>query len=193
MARGGVRFCQKRLARKNTMVMTHKAAPKVSLLGLFVTTLVIARPGPSSCPALALPPDEDEVKAKTAHVKVYQLAPTAGVQKAGSAPAAKSEGSGVSFFGEAPALEAMKGHGQATQPEPPTPPAAPDARPRLQRPQSRRRPPAPRPPRSIVALRTVHPAQRAATSRSDLEALKEGRTAAADTSSPRASSKPSTA
>jgi|GEM_PF-1880133 len=111
----------KRLARRITMVMTHKSAPRMSMLGVFVTTLVVAT-GAFVMPGLACPP-EDEAKAKAkaaelARVKVKLRTPEARAPKAGEPE--------VIFYGEAPALEAMRERG-VVAPTPPTPPTPPTA------------------------------------------------------------------
>jgi flagellar motility protein MotE (MotC chaperone) len=119
-------------------------------------------------PALACPPDEDEVKAKATHAKA---------EKAPKAKAGATAPSGTMFFGEAPALEAMKG-GQAAPaaPTPPVPPAAPTPPTPPKAPKPARAPQAPvtifsaPAPPGTPAL-APQPAQPA-----DLESLKAGRT-----------------
>jgi beta-lactamase regulating signal transducer with metallopeptidase domain len=153
----------KRLARRITMVMTHRAAPRVSILGVCFTAMVIGV-GAFVMPALACPPDEDEVKAKATHAKA---------EKAPKAKAGATAPAGTMFFGEAPALEAMKG-GQAapTAPVPPVQPAAPAP------PAPPKAPKAPKAPMAYLSVPAPgtpalapQPAQPA-----DLESLKVGRT-----------------
>jgi hypothetical protein len=155
----------KRLARRITMVMTHKAAPKVSIFGVFATALVIAT-GAFVMPGLACPPEDEEAKAKTPHANSV----VAVKAQNGVAPKAASKSdSGVTFFGEAPALEAMKG--QPTPPTPPTAPTAPTA------PMPARAPKAPKPPVAVMSAPALaQPTQPAPPAMVDLEALKEGRT-----------------
>ncbi len=153
----------KRLARRITMVMTHKAAPKVSMLGVFATALVIAA-GAFVMPGLACPPDDEEAKAKTPNAKGYV---TVQAQNGVAPKAASSSDSGATFFGEAPALEAMKG---GAQPTPPTPPAAPTA------PMAPRAPKAPKPPLAVLSAPALAQPTEPAPAMVDLEALKEGRT-----------------
>jgi beta-lactamase regulating signal transducer with metallopeptidase domain len=180
---GVVSGSAKRLARRITMVMTHKAAPRMSMLGVFVTTVLLGT-GAFVMPGLACPP-EDEANAKKAKARVYYApkaaagqpanvyvapspAPRAGGQRvfvtptppappAPPAPPGAAQG-GVHFFGEAPALEAMRART-------PTPPAAPSAP---------RAPKAPKPAKAVkpgVAVAAPMPAPQV----SSLEALKEGR------------------
>jgi beta-lactamase regulating signal transducer with metallopeptidase domain len=162
----------KRLARRITMVMTHKSAPRVSMLGLCVTALVIAA-GTFVMPSLACPPDDEETKAKTPHAKVY-AAPT---PQPGQAP--KAAGPSVTFFGEAPALDAMRERPQVA-PAPPAPPGAPAVAPAA--PLAPAAPRAPQPgqppqPKGPVGAYSVFPGQAMAPAEGvvDLEALKEGR------------------
>jgi beta-lactamase regulating signal transducer with metallopeptidase domain len=166
----------KRLARRITMVMTHKAAPRVSMLGLCVTALVIAT-GTFVMPSLACPPDDEETKAKSTHVKPA-VAPVA--KQKNKTP--KAAGQDVTFFGEAPALEAMKERPQVA-PVPPTPPTAPTpaVAPRAPFPpmapgipQPAQPPRAPQPPVAIFSPFSGQ-ASAPAVAALDLESLKEGR------------------
>lgn len=152
----------KRLARRITMVMTHKSAPRMSMLGVFVTTLIVAT-GAFVMPGLACPP-EDEAKAKA---KAEQLA-----KARARTPRASSGEAGPTFFGEAPALEAMRGGGVGVAvPVPPQPAQAPRA------PKPPKAPKAPKPPTPpAAALAPVAPfAAPQTVATLDLESLKEGR------------------
>ena len=101
------------------MVMTQKSRPKASAVGTFLAMGVIAA-GMFVMPGLACPPDEQANskaatkvqvagKVSTARASKNMLTPSkvdpsspVGVTSVGGAPA-------VTFFGEAPALEAMRG------------------------------------------------------------------------------------
>lgn len=116
----------RRLARRITMVMTQKAAPRLSRIGACVAALVVTT-GTFVMPGLACPPE----KAKSTHESTH-----ASKHKSKHEKVETTEAPDVTFFGEAPALEAMRGHGPgAAPPAQPTPPAEPRA------------PNAPRPPK----------------------------------------------
>lgn len=115
------------------MVMTQRPAPRVSMVGVTLACLIAAA-GAFVTPGLACPPEGQ--KTSEVKVKVYR----AQKQKAGSAAGAGPSEGGVEFFGEAPALEALKRRGalgnDAIAPTPPPSiafPAAPRA-PRAPRP-----------------------------------------------------------
>jgi len=146
----------------------------VSILGVFFTAMVIGV-GAFVMPALACPPDEDEVKSKASQNKAH-AAPVAKVRTLKPGQTAPTPPPTVQFFGEAPALEAMKdGQAAPVAPQPPTPPTAPT--PRTPKPAK-----APQPPAAFysVPAQPAMPAPPALTPQpgpaTDLEALKIGRT-----------------
>ncbi|MGE3108079.1 MAG: M56 family metallopeptidase [Phycisphaerales bacterium] len=115
----------KRLARRLTMVMTQKSRPRASVVGSFLAIGVIAA-GMFVMPGLACPPDE-QAKAKAPKATTTsRIVTLAGQDKAkveaeceascaAACDAAKAAEDGVpavTFFGEAPALEAMFGRGE---------------------------------------------------------------------------------
>ncbi|HLO41202.1 MAG TPA: M56 family metallopeptidase, partial [Phycisphaerales bacterium] len=119
----------KRLARRITMVMTQKTAPRPSVMGACLATIVLAA-GMFVTPGLACPPEEGGQKAQGAEKAAQKAAQKAGKttakslrvltgratsgQQAGeqaAAHAGQTQPDGVVFFGEAPALEAMKAQG----------------------------------------------------------------------------------
>jgi len=182
----------KKLARRITMVMTQRTTPNVSLVGACVAVLVVAV-GTFVTPTIACPPEEGQKSEAAARRsdpfkmkgKVKSTAPRAG-QPAEPAPT-------VTFFGEAPAFEAMRG-GQGASSTPAPVAASPSTRttsPRVQTwqsfpggvlvaPVAPKAPKAPRPARAPRA--DAQPAQLAPLSGVagvpvDLEALKVGRTA----------------
>lgn len=104
----------RRLARRLTMVMTQRTAPRMSCLGGIAAVVVLAA-GLVVMPGLACPPDECESAAKT-RLKVYTKAAPAKDPKSKFTPAPAPDA--PEFLGEAPALESML-------PDAPTPPAAP--------------------------------------------------------------------
>jgi len=144
----------KRLARRITMVMTQNAAPRTSVFGCCAATLIAAI-GMFVMPSLACPPDKESGTCN-------ETTPAAAKAKK-----VKSGQEDVEFYGEAPALEAMRQRqpgatsGQApVAPRAPKPPKAP-------------KPPAPpRPAQAPLAGVAPAPAFGAGV---DLEALKEGR------------------
>lgn len=165
------------------MVMTHNAAPRASVLGLCAAALILAT-GAFVMPGLACPPEE-QAKAKSTGGQFRAPATTEPGQTpfGQSAAPAPMPTDGVTFFGEAPALEAMKvgatSPGGVFAPAPPSPePPAPAQAPRAPKP-----PKAPNPPRKPRAasplLAPGAPLQTfgLTTAGVDLEALKEGRTA----------------
>jgi len=112
----------KKMARRITMVMCEKSASKLSLVGAGAAACVIAL-GAFVMPGLACPPEEGSKKqsAKQAEKVAAELARASGGVivvtpdnkakakiKKDSAPASQGGTAGVQFFGEAPALEAMK-------------------------------------------------------------------------------------
>ncbi len=147
----------KRLARRITMVMTQKSAPRLSLIGACAATIVIAA-GMFVTPGLACPPEESgKQAAKTAAGVVV----VGRAKKAGSAADAPS----VPFLGEAPALEAMKA-GRPGEPGTPRVLVMPGT---------------PQPPTPAITIRrdggSASRAKVQATQPLDLEQLKVGRTA----------------
>ncbi|MGH7242572.1 MAG: M56 family metallopeptidase [Phycisphaerales bacterium] len=135
----------KKMARRITMimterVMTQKSASKLSKIGACAAASVIALSA-FVMPGLACPPEEKEAKAEkqAAEKRAAELANSAGVivvTPDGKKIKVKRDNGGAQFFGEAPALEAMKarksGQGFAPMapmapmaPTPPTPAAAP--------------------------------------------------------------------
>ncbi len=100
----------KRLARRLTMVMTQRVAPRSSVFGLFLA-LSVAATGTFVMPGLACPPEKNKQKQTCETTTTKKIK----VQPAPKAKSTKSTGApGVQFLGEAPALEAMMG-----QPEQP--------------------------------------------------------------------------
>ena len=176
----------KKLARRITMVMTQRTAPRVSMVGACVAVLVVAV-GTFVTPTLACPPEEGQKKASAPAAVIIKRG-----EKARSTTPRADAAPAVTFFGEGPALEAMKGgqnpfgsaeapaavagdplggqtsagvwivrpqEGQAAAPSAPQPARAPKA------------PRAPKPPRALMV-----PGQPSMAAPVDLESLKVGRT-----------------
>lgn len=112
----------KKMARRITMVMCEKSASKLSLVGAGAAACVIAL-GAFVMPGLACPPEEHAKKHSADHAEkiAAELAKASGgvivvtpdgvakvKNKKGTAPSAQGGQAGMQFFGEAPALEAMK-------------------------------------------------------------------------------------
>ncbi len=164
----------RKLARRIAMVMTQKTAPKVSVLGACVAVLVVAA-GTFVSPTIACPPEEGQKKRASA--------PAAVVVKRGDKnkeKAPRAEGPGVRFYGEAPALDAMRPGQDPVVVTAPSPPAAPKA------PRSPKPPKAPKVPRAgtpgptpapSAGLYYGVPSAPQPPAVVDLEALKVGRTA----------------
>lgn len=115
----------KKMARRITMVMTQKSASRVSLFGAFTAAGVVAL-GAFVMPGLACPPEEKAEKeaAKSKASGFVVITP--------DGKKVKSADGNVQFFGEAPALEAMRAkkaskNGAFAAPVPPVPPVAPVA------------------------------------------------------------------
>jgi hypothetical protein len=88
----------RQLARRVTMVMTQRVAPRASILGL-AFAVGIGAAGIFVMPGLACPPEDEKPAAKTASMK----------EKAAKDKAkAEKRQAEADFLGEAPALEAMK-------------------------------------------------------------------------------------
>ncbi len=119
----------RQLARRLTMVMTQRVAPRASWTGM-VLAAGIAAAGMLVMPGLACPPTDEEAKAaQAAEVKAKMEAKVAKAQAKHAAAAAKEQdmaakrkgesaaksSGGVEFFGEAPALEAMRARNNAEQ------------------------------------------------------------------------------
>lgn len=99
----------KKLARRITMVMTQRTAPRMSVLGGCVAAIVVAL-GTFVTPGLACPPEEEAAaKAAQEHAKVKAKTTKAKAPKAAGQHKSTGEAPEVTFFGEAPALEAMRG------------------------------------------------------------------------------------
>lgn len=104
------------LSRRITMVMTHRTAPKISTIGALAAALIV---GVSAfvMPGLACPPEEQQsgqTKAMVGVAKAPKARASTGQGVATSAAPAAQTSDGVTFFGEARALEAMRA-GQASQ------------------------------------------------------------------------------
>jgi len=154
----------RKLARRITMVMTQRTAPKVSVFGACVAVLVVAA-GTFVTPTIACPPEEGQKKASA-------TAPAAVIVRRGDrgkAPSAESPA--VRFFGEAPALDAMRdgqspiGVAVPAAPQPPEPSGTARA------PRAPKPPKAPRPGAFMAPSAPAAPAQGV-----DLDSLKVGRT-----------------
>ncbi|HYE62359.1 MAG TPA: M56 family metallopeptidase [Phycisphaerales bacterium] len=156
----------KRLARRITMVMTHKSAPRMSMLGVFVTALIVAT-GTFVMPGLACPP-EDEAKARSKAEQAAQARSRTAVTPRAPEP-------GVVFFGEAPALEAMRGGGAAVAPTPPAPPELPRQGSPARAPKAPKPPKAPKAPKAVQGVSVAPMAAPRAEVSVDLDALKEAR------------------
>jgi beta-lactamase regulating signal transducer with metallopeptidase domain len=109
----------RQLARRLTMVMTQRVAPRASLLGL-AFALAIGAAGMFVMPGLACPPEDDKPSAQAKVVAKTQAASKKDQEaKAKAKVKAKTKNekhaSGQAFLGEAPALEAMR-RGQPGQP-----------------------------------------------------------------------------
>lgn len=92
----GVSGRTRQLARRVTMVMTQRVAPRASVFGL-AFAMAIAATGMFVMPGLACPPEEAKAKAEA----------KAGARAKYKVEAEANAGN-VEFYGEAPALEAMK-------------------------------------------------------------------------------------
>lgn len=122
----------KQLARRITMVMTQRVAPRASILGL-ACAVGVAAAGMFVMPGLACPPEDGKdakavektraqaavkaekaaLQAAKAREKAERSAAIAREKAAERAGAAQNSGSpDVEFLGEAPALEAMLGGGK---------------------------------------------------------------------------------
>lgn len=104
----------KRLARRLTMVMTQRVAPKTSVVGAALA-MSVAMAGMFVTPGLACPPEEKTASAKIVVVPGVKAATARKAEKAAKARAALPPASATpradaspEFFGEAPALEAMR-------------------------------------------------------------------------------------
>jgi len=127
----------KKMARRITMVMTQKSASKMSLVGAGAAACVIAL-GAFVMPGLACPP-EAKASAEKAEKVAAELANASGTvivltpdNKAKVKNKSKSKDGGEAgsqFFGEAPALEAMKARksGQGLAPVTPIAPISPSS------------------------------------------------------------------
>ncbi len=105
----------KRLARRITMVMTQRTAPRISMMGACAAAVVLAA-GMFVTPGLACPP-EDAPKAKKAAKVLMKGHVHAATPGAAASPGVSAGGEpGVTFLGEAPALEAMKAQGVPSHP-----------------------------------------------------------------------------
>ncbi|MBX3388608.1 MAG: hypothetical protein KF691_04050 [Phycisphaeraceae bacterium] len=114
----------KKMARRITMVMTQKSASRVSLFGAFTAAGVVAL-GAFVMPGLACPPEEKAEKEASKNKASGFVVITPDGKKV------KSADGNVQFFGEAPALEAMRAKkaksGAFAAPVAPVPPVAPVA------------------------------------------------------------------
>ncbi|MBL8885750.1 MAG: hypothetical protein JNK16_03745 [Phycisphaerales bacterium] len=127
----------KKMARRITMVMTQKSASKMSLVGAGAAACVIAL-GAFVMPGLACPP-EAKASAEKAEKVAAELANASGTvivltpdNKAKVKNKSKNKDGGEAgsqFFGEAPALEAMKARksAQGFSPVAPIAPVAPSS------------------------------------------------------------------
>lgn len=109
----------KRLARRLTMVMTQRVAPRTSAVGA-VLAIGVAMAGMFVTPGLACPPEEGQ-PAKVIVVpkaKAQGRAKAERAMKAEKSAKARAQGApGVEFFGEAPALDAMRAKARSAGPE----------------------------------------------------------------------------
>lgn len=112
----------KHLARRLKMVMTQRVAPRTSMVGALVALGVLAT-GMFVMPGLACPPEEaaqakakSELRAEMA-VKAGKTPKAMKAEKAEKTTkgSANGERGNVEFFGEAPALEAMRRSGGAAK------------------------------------------------------------------------------
>ncbi len=114
---GVVSGSARRLARRITMVMTQRTIPNMSIFGACVAATVVAL-GTFVMPGIACPPESaGEKDAKILHAGNGVVVVQSGDKK---------KGEGDAFFGEAPALEAMKKKGRVfVVPDAPSAPGAP--------------------------------------------------------------------
>lgn len=98
------------LARRIKMVMTQRVAPRASPMGA-IAALSIAVAGMLVMPALACPPESQSKESKSASVRKHEMEMQKHKEQRAkeSKKAPKAESPKVEFFGEAPALEAMRG------------------------------------------------------------------------------------
>ncbi len=101
----GVSGRTRQLARRVTMVMTQRVAPRASVCGL-AFAIAIAATGMFVMPGLACPPEEAKAKEEAAKVRAAAAMDARQAEKAAKHKAEAKEG--VLFLGEAPALEAMR-------------------------------------------------------------------------------------
>lgn len=119
----------KKLSRRLTMVMTQRVAPRPSLIGASLA-VAVAMTGMFVTPGLACPPDEEggapkaavaggsgraaakEKAAKERAAKKSAAGREAPARARAAAPSAPRDEAGQEFFGERPALEAMRARGQ---------------------------------------------------------------------------------
>lgn len=103
----------KRMARRLTMVMKDRVAPRASVMGV-LAAISIAAAGTFVTPGLACPPEKSAANARSearaGHGQAVVIAGSKAKRAAELAvqAAAEGEASGSAFLGEAPALEAMR-------------------------------------------------------------------------------------
>ena len=100
---GVVSSSAKRLARRITMVMTERTTPGMSMVGACVAALVLTA-GTFVMPGLACPPEGESAASTKVTAKKVKGTMIAPASSAAGEP-------GVTFFGEAPALDAMRSGG----------------------------------------------------------------------------------
>jgi len=103
----GVSGRTRQLARRVTMVMTQRVAPRASVCGL-AFAIAIAATGMFVMPGLACPPEEAKAKEEAAKVRAAAMRDKQAEQSARKAKDEAQAKEGVLFLGEAPALEAMR-------------------------------------------------------------------------------------
>ncbi len=153
-----------KLARRITMVMTNSTSPRMSVLGA-VMALALAGAGAIVTPVWACPPGTSEGHKEAKAPKAARagqaviVAPRAKARGSGqSGGFGKASGGGaageIEFFGEAPALEAMKGKPRSQSPRAPRFPGEPGSVAGLSMPPTPAAPPAPGAPPSppVAAL-----------------------------------------
>jgi beta-lactamase regulating signal transducer with metallopeptidase domain len=96
-----------RLARRITMVMTDRTAPRLSSLGVALA-LVALGVGAFVTPGLACPPEQSSAQVKQPKARVRDVARAQAATRAPLAPNTTLPQGDATFFGEAPAIEAMR-------------------------------------------------------------------------------------
>lgn len=96
-----------RLARRITMVMTDRTAPRLSSVGVALALLALGV-GAFVTPGLACPPEQSSAQVKQQKARLRDVARAQSLAPAAAAPVGTTLPREADFFGEAPAIEAMR-------------------------------------------------------------------------------------